>query len=100
MDALLSEVVQDLKNRQDDEETVAYATHFMKACCECGKHRPASTLPQIVDWGLALGDSALYDAAVTAGYHQPNVQQLLARHIEQDFSELPELEEVRDEEWE
>ncbi|OAA34201.1 hypothetical protein NOR_08602 [Metarhizium rileyi] len=99
VDALISEVVQDLKNRQDDKETVAYTTHFMKACCESKKHRPKSTLPQILDWGLALGDGALYEAAVKAGHDQPKVQKTLARHIEKDFSKRAELGDSEDEQW-
>ncbi|KAK7403543.1 hypothetical protein QQX98_010678 [Neonectria punicea] len=86
VDALISELAQDFENRPDDE-AVTCATRFMKACFRNWKHTPKSTLPQMVQWGVALGDDALYKAAVKAGHHQPPTQKAVARLVEKEYSE-------------
>jgi hypothetical protein len=71
----------------------------MKACCGSWKHRPTSTLPQIVEWGLELNDDALYDAAVKAGYNHANVQRALARLVEKEYSERADPKSFGAEDW-
>ncbi|ATY63069.1 hypothetical protein A9K55_009334 [Cordyceps militaris] len=99
VDALVSEVLHDLENHQDGDQSVAYATSFIKACCESARHKPASTLPRILDCALAVNSSALYEAALKAGCHLAHVQKTLARHIEQDFSRRAEPGDFENEEW-
>lgn len=99
VDALISEVVQDLNNQQDDEGTVTYAAHFMKECCESSNHRPKSTLPQIVEWSVKLDNRPLYETAVKVGFFQQGVQKALARLIEQDSSKRADPEGFGAKEW-
>ncbi len=82
MDTLISQMIQDLRSRSDDEEVVAYATLFMKACCGNSKHQPKKTIPEIVQWGMKLNDDDLYEAALNAGKDRHDVQQEVARIIE------------------
>ena len=85
-DSLITKIAQDVVDSHGDKEARACATRFMKACCASEKHRPTSTLPQMVQWGVELDDDALYDAAVKAGYGQGDVQQALARLLEKEHS--------------
>lgn len=99
MDSLVSKVAQDLTGRQNDQEAVACATRFLKACCESKKHTPTSTLPDIVELSVALNDGALYDAAVKAGYDHAAFQRALARLVEKEYSERADPTSFGAEDW-
>lgn len=47
---------------------------------------PNSTLPDIIDCALTLGDDPLYDAALKIGNTKPHVQKAIARFVEEAYS--------------
>ncbi|KPM41799.1 hypothetical protein AK830_g4682 [Neonectria ditissima] len=99
VDALVSEVARDFKNRPDDDEAVACAVQVIKKCYENKKHQSSSTLPQMIQWSVTLNNDTLYEAAVAVGKYRPQVQQAIARLVEKEYTKCADPQSFEGQVW-